>query len=348
MDDKEKQFENFVRQINFDDTPDPNHRERLERDLLRALAKQAHLQIKVWRTIMRSPITKLAAAVVMVIALIVWLHEFGGSVDVASVAWGQVAERVEKIPAVTYRRIVIDPQGTLGSSIREEMVYLSDHRIRVDSFPKGGVNPHFHWISIDMSTHTIRVHEYGDDTQAPYGGVLVYMDDSNRPSSDPGMDIDENFAHWVQERNVDLDKYQSQGYRSWCLFLGERVRVDSGGRHLLSEEEAVKWYKHRDPREWVKEALSLHYKELGCDNIGGVEVEGVEVTGRNLSVAPYFRFERDVIIRFWVDVKTGLPVRYEARGRFGRWEGDWAMVVDEIRWDQNVDPNIFEPNVPVE
>ena len=72
MNDNNKQFENFVRQIKFDDTPDASHRDRLEQDLLAALAKQTPQQIKVWRTIMKSRITKLAAAaVIIMIAVLV-------------------------------------------------------------------------------------------------------------------------------------------------------------------------------------------------------------------------------------------------------------------------------------
>jgi len=44
MNDSEKQFENFVRGIKFDDTPDPEHRDKLEQDLLAALAKQEGLE----------------------------------------------------------------------------------------------------------------------------------------------------------------------------------------------------------------------------------------------------------------------------------------------------------------
>jgi len=40
MNGSEKQFEKFVRGIKFDDTPDPNHRDKLEQDLLNVLAKQ--------------------------------------------------------------------------------------------------------------------------------------------------------------------------------------------------------------------------------------------------------------------------------------------------------------------
>ena len=48
------------------------------------------------RTIMKSPITKLAAAAVIIIALFVGISHFGGSVE--SVAWADVTERFESVP----------------------------------------------------------------------------------------------------------------------------------------------------------------------------------------------------------------------------------------------------------
>jgi hypothetical protein len=69
MNDNEKQFEDFVNNIKFDDTPDPKHRDKLEQNLLCAMAKQPR-QIKIWKIIMKSPIIKLAAAAVVIIGLI--------------------------------------------------------------------------------------------------------------------------------------------------------------------------------------------------------------------------------------------------------------------------------------
>ena len=41
----------------------------------------------IWRTIMKSPITKLAAAAVIIIAVLIGVHYLGGSIDGASLAW---------------------------------------------------------------------------------------------------------------------------------------------------------------------------------------------------------------------------------------------------------------------
>jgi hypothetical protein len=69
MTDNERQFEDFIRDIKFDDTPDPTHRGTLEQDLLTILSKQSPRQIEFWRTIMKAKITKLAAAAVIIVAV---------------------------------------------------------------------------------------------------------------------------------------------------------------------------------------------------------------------------------------------------------------------------------------
>jgi len=98
MNDDNRQFENFVRGIKFDDIPAPNHRDRLEQDLLRALAKQAPRQIEIWRMIMKSRITKLAAAAVIIIAVLIGIHHFKGSVNLATPAFAKMIQEMKKMP----------------------------------------------------------------------------------------------------------------------------------------------------------------------------------------------------------------------------------------------------------
>ena len=72
MNDNEKQFEDFIRDIKFNDTPDPKHRDKLEQGLLAAIQKQPRQRqqpLKIWRIIMKSKITKLAAAAVVLIGI---------------------------------------------------------------------------------------------------------------------------------------------------------------------------------------------------------------------------------------------------------------------------------------
>ncbi len=65
--------------------------------------KPAATEPNIWRTIMKSPITKLAAAAVIIVAVIIGINHFGGSIDGATVTWAVVANKVEKIPSYAYR-----------------------------------------------------------------------------------------------------------------------------------------------------------------------------------------------------------------------------------------------------
>ena len=73
MNSDERQFEDFVSEIKFDDSPDYSHRDRLEQDLLAALTKQSRQKeqpLQIWRTIMKSQITKFAAAAAIIVAAV--------------------------------------------------------------------------------------------------------------------------------------------------------------------------------------------------------------------------------------------------------------------------------------
>jgi len=70
MNNDQRQFEKFVRGIKFDDSPDPKHRDRLEQEILAAMAKQPRQRqqpLETWRIIMKSRITKFATAAVIVL-----------------------------------------------------------------------------------------------------------------------------------------------------------------------------------------------------------------------------------------------------------------------------------------
>jgi len=99
MTDNEKQFEDFAHQIKFDDTPDPDHRDKLEQDLLTALTKQTPRQIKIWRTIMKTKIAKLATAAAIILIAVLGITLLEKS---TTPAWAieQTIEALKKFNAV--------------------------------------------------------------------------------------------------------------------------------------------------------------------------------------------------------------------------------------------------------
>ncbi len=60
--------------------------------------KAAPTEPKIWRKIMKSRITKLATAAVILITAYVVLHQSGGSIDVASVTFAQITANMEQMP----------------------------------------------------------------------------------------------------------------------------------------------------------------------------------------------------------------------------------------------------------
>ncbi len=105
MNDNEKYIEEFVNDIPFD-APDGKHRDTLKKQLLSAFPKH-RLQptvrtVGVWRTIMKSPITKLAAAAAIIVAVALSITV----VDKLSPAAYAIEQTVEAFKNVQYMHIV--------------------------------------------------------------------------------------------------------------------------------------------------------------------------------------------------------------------------------------------------
>jgi hypothetical protein len=68
---EEKEFEDFLRGIEFDDTPDYAYRDKLEQNLHSCLIRQKTTSLSIWRRIMSSKITKFAAVICIVIVAVI-------------------------------------------------------------------------------------------------------------------------------------------------------------------------------------------------------------------------------------------------------------------------------------
>jgi len=74
-------------------------------------SKVSRPAISIWRTIMKSRITKLAAAAVIIVAVLIGINQLGGSIDGASVAWGEVVEQINNYTKYKCRQRVVRQQG---------------------------------------------------------------------------------------------------------------------------------------------------------------------------------------------------------------------------------------------
>jgi len=115
---------------------------RIHDNISRALAesdmtKSAAVQPNIWRTIMKSRITKLAAAAVIIIAALIINFQFSTS----GVAWGAMVEKIESV---------------------ENVVFHSTTNVKMQGLPKGQT-PKTTGIAYYSSEHGLRAENYIND-----------------------------------------------------------------------------------------------------------------------------------------------------------------------------------------
>jgi len=125
--------ENIERLIkNLTDRTSAQMDERVLGDVLRALEESKQPSALTWpnirRTIMRSPITKLAAAAVVITVVALGLFEFIGTGSSSGVVWAEVAQKVQASRGVIFRRA-----GTSSDMSREYRKDEADYSILYNS-----------------------------------------------------------------------------------------------------------------------------------------------------------------------------------------------------------------------
>jgi hypothetical protein len=104
-----------------------------------------------------------------------------------------------------------------------------------------------------------------------------------------------------------------------------------------------------NPGFLVQTILSGEHRKLGRKTIEGVLCEGIETTDPAcFGPLPGEVNNLQAEFRLWVGVETGYPVLYESK-MSAEYEGEaWKSesVMDQFQWDVELDPNIFEPNIP--
>ena len=105
----ESEFEKIVNRLKIDTEPNPKHREQLRRRVLSAFneaGKRPASRIidfkTIRRKIMKNPLTKIAAAAVIIIAVLIGLHFFSDSVSITSTAYAEIVERLHNARTMTY------------------------------------------------------------------------------------------------------------------------------------------------------------------------------------------------------------------------------------------------------
>jgi hypothetical protein len=244
---------------------------------------QNQQQANIWRLIMRSPITKLAMAAVVIIAVGLAIYYFAGGGTKSCCAWPLIADKVAQIKTCVYSTHVRQTIGPQGSQIDVNGIsYLSsEYGNRSDTYMNGS-------LAMQMYMRT-------DDKVS----IMV-------------MPSEKKYMRMVlTDEMLNQSKKQSQ-----------------------------------DPRDMLTTFMTGQIKELGTKVIDNVEVKGMEVVDPPSVRGVYGSF----IGRLWVDVATEYPVSIEIETEIGTGADATKMqiVMDDFVWGEELDPGVFEPNIPAD
>ena len=168
--------------------------------------------------------------------------------------------------------------------------------------------------------------------------------------------------YYSSEHGGREDMYNTAGlllHRVYWL-VQENVRVKivpelkRYERTELTEAEREAWGPHN--LKAIGELLeSQNPTPLGRKKINDREAEGFELRDSELAAALVpIRFD-SMLARAWIDVETSLPVRYEAevvtsdtyiKLVTGGKPVEAKVTSDEFQWNVELEPSIFEPNIP--
>jgi len=138
----ESEFKEIVARLNIDTEPNPAHRENLRRQMLSVFneteqksQKRATPHGVLRRTIMKSPVTKIAAAAVIIIAALIGIHQFGASTPAfadivrplltARTATYKMTANMKDIPTRTVEGMFMEP-GRMRQVMPEGNIMIFD------------------------------------------------------------------------------------------------------------------------------------------------------------------------------------------------------------------------------
>lgn len=111
--------------------------------------KSAFVLPNIRRTIMKSPITKLAAAAVIIVLVVLGLFEFIGTENTSGVVWAEVAQKVE----ASRGSVVRCTESFLSNEGDYSITYTSPRYSRKDVYKRGQITDSY-YTNLETKTYT--------------------------------------------------------------------------------------------------------------------------------------------------------------------------------------------------
>ncbi|OHB77297.1 MAG: hypothetical protein A2Z25_10595 [Planctomycetes bacterium RBG_16_55_9] len=128
----ETDLEKIVDRLNIDAAPNPEHSENLRRQMLSIFDKTGEQHIsqsrRLWRTILKSPILKLAAAAILLIALVIGTYRLAGPIKMTGTAFADIVRPILTAQTATCKITIDADRDQLSETL--ECMFAEPGRMR--------------------------------------------------------------------------------------------------------------------------------------------------------------------------------------------------------------------------
>jgi outer membrane lipoprotein-sorting protein len=235
----EKDFEEIVNRLNIDTRPDSSHRDKLREEMLsvyndakRQSQKHTTLSGVFRRTIMRNPITKIAAAAVIIVGVILGTYYIGGPFT-ATVTFADVIKPILNAQTAEFDITVgEDDQGPVihdmvkGSRIRRTMSNMEDN-VSIIDLESGRI------LSITVSKK-----------------VAVYVDLKGLPSIPNYLEVLKNIINMLQDSpDFEVEELGQQDIQGQSV-IGFRAKHPKAEITIWADSETALpvWIEQIEPQ----------------------------------------------------------------------------------------------------
>jgi len=169
-----------------------------------------------WRTIMKSPITKFAAAAVIIIVVLIGLHQFGGTIHGTSLVFGEVLENLARVQTLHARLITNGKEAEVWAK-RPNMLRFdyTDDKYEISNGPTVWV------VDVKNNKATQKPSWYYKDAQRRGVDVLDAL---------VSMEYTDNFSGFFSEGPTRQTKKDNKLYDVYQMKLdeyGDRIEFEA-------------------------------------------------------------------------------------------------------------------------
>ena len=176
----------------------------------------------IWRIIMKHKLTKLAAAALITFLIIIGINRSGISIDGATVALADVAERLEQVKNCVFRKTVVFTAEDGKSQTNNSKVYYAQAGIRQDNYHEDDITSQTYLLYSQKSV------VWMDHGKRIYGEINLTDEDMEKHTSAAPKDI----VNEILSKGI----YKELGKKTIDGFLAEGFEF-SDKRTLLSMDK---------------------------------------------------------------------------------------------------------------